>query len=282
MSKQKHPFPVTKAKVFVKRLDPAITMKGFETKAETVHRACQSIAVLRKGGREHQALAEKLNGCRSRQRCSSGACPACMRRYRRWFASEAQNALSDFNSSFAISVIPTHFAVPIGNLNTVDPAGPNNWLRTIIKRAGLGAHPIIGGWDISLNEGTDGARWWQLHFYGIAFNVSDPGLFSAALRSQLQANEKVLRPLKVRPANDLAESSTYSLKAIFVRRVSYIGNNGRRQTRTLSLKPDGQRELLTYLDSMVISNRIFLRGFRRVGSRLRAIATVSERPAWKA
>jgi len=84
-----------------------------------------------------------------------------------------------------------------------------------------------------------------------------------------QANDTTPEPLKVRECENLAKALSYMIKPYFGRRVSYLDNTGRFNTRKVPLKRAQAQELATWIDQYPLSARYALTGCRRYGDRIK-------------
>ncbi len=128
----------------------------------------------------------------------------------------------------------------------------------------------VFGLDISMNDDTQKGfdLAWQAQFYGFA-RVNDRPGFSKSLRRRFHRDERVTRPVVVKPCDGTAKAFSYALKPDCVRRIAYWGD-GRTQTgqprkcwrtRKLSLKAREEIELKLFLDQLGLTRRLLLLGF---------------------
>jgi hypothetical protein len=109
---------------------------------------------------------------------------------------------------------------------------------------------------------------WQLQVYGICVAV-DMAEVRIRLARLYQANDTTPEPLKVRECENLAKALSYMIKPYFGRRVSYLDNTGRFNTRKVPLKRAQAQELATWIDQYPLSARYALTGCRRCGDRIK-------------
>lgn len=257
------------------RNDPAHQLPKFETEDGARWWRNERARMLVVGRNANPVLSEKLYSCSQRQRCGSAACPECMRQFRRWITGASMGLLDDTGCShgtgFAITVVPEWAAQEPGKLASFDLDLANGRIRTALARSTCRDALVIGGWDFSFNSHSD-KEWpprWQPHLYLLFPMVKDKEELRAALDGTFPPSERNPRPIKIKPLIKSMEAITYAIKGVFKPRTSYIGDDGRCNTRTsLPLPPPLERELLTYLDGLGITDRMFLRNVRRRGCRL--------------
>lgn len=254
--------------------DPVHIYPGFETSCQSQEWRNQRALMLTKGKNANPALAEKLQACRKGSRCGSLACPECWRGGRRWETGAVMALLEKLGWSpgqgYAFTAIPTWLACAPGHLETHDLHKTESRLRTALARSEIADLPIIGGWDFSFNEHGEGS-WtphWQPHLYLLLPTATNPELVKRSLESVLPRSEACPRPLKYRSIDDAVAAITYAFKGNFKRRISYFDKDDRLDSRQLPLRPEQERELLTYLDQLAMTDRMFLRNVRRRGGRL--------------
>jgi hypothetical protein len=129
---------------------------------------------------------------------------------------------------------------------------------------------MAGGIDISLNDDTQKnlTTGWQLQLYGIAM-VKDRTAFSLLLRDQFHRTRQVSRPVQIKTYDGSPEAISYAFKTDFVRRIAYRGRtntNGKIRecwmTRKVALSPVDHADLLVWLHSIGLAQRLYLRGVR--------------------
>jgi hypothetical protein len=155
-----------------------------------------------------------------------------------------------------------------GMLCGFDLAKAKRQLARHIDRAGLGHLVALGGFDFSYNEPlAPFAPHWQPHAY-VIFQGVEPNEMKQVLGRFYPATSSIPRPIRTRTVNDLSETLSYTVKAVFWRRSSYTDDTGRANTRCLPLPRDAERELLSYLDQCTPMDRAFLKNARRHGTTL--------------
>ena len=230
--------------------------------------------MLTKGKNANPALAGKLNACSRGTRCGSPACPECLRGFRRWITGAIMALLEELGWSpsqgYAFTAIPTWLACAPGHLAKLDLHKAESRLRTALARSEIADLPIIGGWDFSFNEHGEGS-WtphWQPHLYLLLPTATNPELVKRSLESVFPKSEACPRPLKYRSIDDAVAAITYAFKGNFKWRISYFDKDDRLDSRQFPLRPEKGCELLTVLDQLAMTDRMFLRNVRRRGGRM--------------
>ncbi|TAN77819.1 MAG: hypothetical protein EPN20_01545 [Magnetospirillum sp.] len=225
-------------------------------------------------------MAEQLASCKKGERCGCGACPICLRRVRCWLSGALYLLLITLGwtrgQGYAVSVIPTWLACQAGHLSVSALLRAEHRIRKAISRSVLCDLVIVGGWDFSWNEDSDGA-WgphWQPHLYLVFLGAVTRAQIERELKRIFPGSPTTPKPVACEPLKDPVEVITYAFKACFFRRIGYVRkDNGKRDTRKdLPLRPAQERELLTVLDQLTITGRLFLRNVRRRGGRLVALS----------
>jgi hypothetical protein len=123
----------------------------------------------------------------------------------------------------------------VGDLHKADLLQVNKRLQRRFQRAELPV--VLAGVDISLNEDSAGA-WdphWQVQVYGVVVGLPRVEVKQRLILSFPPSNS-VSRPLKVRKCDELQHALSYTIKPMFIRRVSYVDDTGRLNTRKVTLK----------------------------------------------
>ena len=242
----------------------------FETKAQALERRAKLVRQLLEGDHSAQQLAAKLAGCNRHRRCGSPICHVCVGELRCWFICETIACFNDLSAAnpsalrgkvIAFSAIPREDQYRQGKLRVADLLSLNERLKKRHERAGF---PLVfAGVDVSLNvfDNSTSTRRWQLQVYGVVIGCT-PEQVRTALSGLYPAAKRTPRPLKVNRCNNLAAAVSYAIKPYFGRRVSYIGRNGRRQTRKVPLNSSEIRELAVWIDQYRLADRYLLRGCR--------------------
>jgi hypothetical protein len=174
-------------------------------------------------------------------------------------------------SLVAVTLTPLSLTFPQGQLYELNPRACNDMLRKRIDRCGLGDHVGLFVLDASYNTTADSPDpgLWCPHWHG-AIRHHDPGMVREKLKSQFPADERVPRPVMVKPVTDLLGWLGYVAKPFLGMRVRFLGRKGRRQTADRALEGDTLREALLFLDRAPLTDRLLLRNLRRRGCSLRA------------
>jgi hypothetical protein len=167
----------------------------------------------------------------------------------------------------AFSAVLTEERYADGELRNADLRKINERLQRRHQRAGL---PLVfAGVDLSYNEDSSG-RWaphWQLQVYGVCVSV-DVAELRSRLARQYRGNDTTPKPLRVRECENLAKALSYMIKPYFGRRVSYLDDTCRFNTRKVPLKRPQAQELATWINQYPLTARYALTGCRRYGDRV--------------
>jgi hypothetical protein len=90
------------------------------------------------------------------------------------------------------------------------------------------------------------------------------------LARQYGGNDTTPEPLKIRECENLAKAPSYIIKPYFGRRVSFLDDTCRFNTRKVRLKRRQAQELATWIDQYPLTARYALTGCRRYGDRIQA------------
>jgi hypothetical protein len=243
-----------------------------ETFDEAKGRRADLVGILHRGNGAASKVAEQLAACRKGRRCGSGACPVCLRRYRRQLVRGARQIFRANADWTRASIIAADLKVPGGALHTLDLDKAVKRIRKRLERAApcLRDAVVFGGVDLSFNVENNGAGYWQAHLYLLIAGKRNTAL-KKAVREAFPPEPSAPRPYRFRTVDNAPAAVTYVFKAIFSRRSRYFVD-GEPRTRKLSLKPREHRELMVYLDKFSIGARLLLRGVRRNGNQLQKIA----------
>ncbi|HYD32281.1 MAG TPA: hypothetical protein VEB64_15670 [Azospirillaceae bacterium] len=235
-------------------------LKKFETPGIADRRAV--LLARRTKRRSAGTVTPRFAACAKGSRCNSGACPRCMRLFRRWFGHAAMSLIGGEAVTF-VTVVGDAFGYEAGSLHRFDPVAAMTWLRRLLSKAGLGTLTVVGGLDISFN--VDGEKRWPDHWrphFALLVLGSNPERVKAALEPFIKASESVPRPVQAKNVTDPLAVITYLVKAAYFRRSSYRAENGRYNTRRLPLKAAQEHELTLFLDQYQPEARLFLQNTR--------------------
>lgn len=232
----------------------------FESEREAAQRSRDLLAMLKR--RKVKGL--RLEDCYPDEPCNSAACPVCMRKFRRWVAASAANALNQGSRLIRASLIDHSDAVPPDTLNEFDLRTAKRRLSQRIKRTGLANCLVLGGFDFSFNIHSAGS-WephWQPHAY-LIFQAATAEAVKLAMRAGFSKAETVPCPINTQTIENFFEVVSYSVKSEFYQRVTYIDPTGRQNSRQVSLPPERLAELTSYLDDFNPMDRLFQRNINR-------------------
>lgn len=253
--------------------DPKYQLPGFETGHEADERRGKIVPILPKAGLFTGNLRIRLDECSPGDRCASAACPGCLRRMRRVLVGSGMALLDELHWEPGMGIIAcvvpgTQFKA--GTLENFDIERESERIRTRFARSSLADQPIFGGWDFSFNEHSEGewAPFWQPHLYVLMPAVTDIKEAKPVLKDTFAMADTVPRPVRIQALEEPLAAITYSYKAFFQRRITYVADNGRLNTSDRPLRPNQERELRLFLDHIGFTGRLFLRNIRRRGSRL--------------
>jgi hypothetical protein len=255
--------------------DEGPTWKGAPSPEQAVRKRLANVKRLRRFAatlRSAKSLADRLAACRPDQRCLSGACPECSRAFQRWFVNSAKYLTQDHDSHRELvtaSIVFPKGRVPWHLVNTLSV---ENSKRAVTRSVEDCADVVwmVGGIDISLNDDRQKSlgMGWQLQLYAIAM-VKDRIAFASVLKGRFQRTAKVSRPTQIKTCDGSARAISYAFKTDFVRRIAYQGQtttNGKNRecwmTRKVSLPPVDHADLLVWLHSIGLAQRLYLRGVR--------------------
>ncbi len=245
----------------------------------------------RRASSESLALVKRLKSCNSSSPCHSGACPVCVRTFRKALLSEGRNVLRT-KQVFRVSWVPPGGVVANGELSSFDLSRFAAKLLRALQRSLPSNAAAIGGIDISLNVNENRDAAWQFHGYALVALPAIGGRTSSdlrkALRQSLPLCDVAARPLHVGEvlSGDVQRVLSYASKSDFYRRSSYAytrRETGRssRNTRAQALPADAAVELALLLDRFPLGARLLLVGVRRYGQAtrptLRATQVLSSR-----
>jgi hypothetical protein len=251
-------------------------LPDFETQAVALERQTTIIQVLERGNPDAKTLAEKLAECVVGARCNLPMCPICVRLLRRSFVLGALACVDEIQSGIkrraelpitAFSAVLAGETYPVNELNQIDIPLVNRRVQRRHQRAKFAL--VFAGLDISLNEDGQAKTppFWQVQVYGVVVGLQVDAVRTEIQRLYLSA-ASTPRPLRVRECSDLPKAISYTIKPTLVRRVSYIDETGRQNTRKLDLKPRQLRELVLCLGQYELPVRYVLTGCRRYRDRI--------------
>ena len=234
------------------------------------------IRVLRKHGNKDVravAIADRLDHCKPRNRCLSGACPECGHLLQRWFVRSSRRFIADYlekpgTDLVVVSIIPVKSTARSGKLERISAPNCLRRLKYALQQGGI--RVAIGGMDFSFNEDAKKKYkpFWCQHYYIITYTL-DRNKLKKALKKYFLDTEAIPRPIKISPFENKPRRRSYPLKTIFKRRIGYkaIKMNSRRKRKCRNTRRDRLRsrerfELFMYLDKIGLAQRPFFLGLK--------------------
>jgi hypothetical protein len=218
------------------------------------------------------AVAATLDACEPRNRCMSGACPECSRALQRWFVHSTERLTKGRSSQGELvtaSIVFPNGWVPWHLVNTLSVENSKRAVTRSVEGAPV-VNWMVGGIDISMNDDLEKnfGIGWQLQLYAIAM-VKDRKALSLLLKEQFQRTAQISRPVQIKAYDGSPEAISYAFKTNFVRRIAYRGRTTTKgknrecwMTRKVSPPPVDHADLLVWLDSFGLAQRLHLRGVR--------------------
>jgi hypothetical protein len=203
----------------------------------------------------------KLQECRPGHRCANGACPECLRAFRRWTTHQIVGLASQSDDLRAVTIVPSSGFAEIGNLMDVRFQSMRLELEHAIAEI-VGLRWAVFGLDFSLNDSLqrDGDIAWSAHWHGIIAGCGvEPTFLSPKFSS-----ERAYRSVVSKRCDGSAYGVSYTLKDRFERRVSYWAARRfrpcwRASTNDLTVRPARQHvELVSVLSSLTLWSRLAL------------------------
>lgn len=249
------------------RKDPAAWLAGFETEQQASERYAARGRLMFTRNSMSQP---KFYWCTPQSPCDSAACPKCMRAFRRWLVDVGIALLEQQPGPLCVASLVHHtLSRPPGRLHEFDLDKAKRQLARHLDRAALGDRVAIDGFDFCYCVPFNPTHsHWQPHAY-VVFQGIERRAVKKALNPFYPKTPNIPRPIKTREVDCLMEALSYSMKAIFGRRISYRDNMGSANTRSLPLSlKEHKRELPSYLDQRRPVDRLFLKNVRREGAGL--------------
>jgi hypothetical protein len=202
--------------------------KGEPSEEKIAQEQQKRIRFLFKHGRndpELEAVAKRLESCRPRRRCLSGACLLCGRLLQRWFVRASKPFITKHLETkkgdlIAISIVPPDSMGAPGHLKSVSITNLQRRMKYALAKAGIDV--AIGGIDFSFNEDRKGKYepFCSPHLYVITATRKKNRL----KKDLIKLFRKTLmtpRPIKITPFRNRAYRRSYALKTHFGRRIGY-------------------------------------------------------------
>jgi hypothetical protein len=222
---------------------------------------------LKAGKKRQRRAARVLAKCRKSHRCETEACRVCLRDFRINWSGEAVKIMLQQPDWVRCSIITKGLLVPYGQLANFDLNASIKRLRKRIGRSKLHGRVVLGGLDVSLNVENNKIVGWQFHPYLIVEGKNDAGL-QQAVKDAFPPEPTALAPYDFEEVKDYVEVATYAYKALFERRLGYVGNNGNHQIKDHPLKGADLRKLVPFVGQYQTGARLLLAGVKRNGQRL--------------
>lgn len=242
---------------------------------------------LAKGDAEQQAMSTLGTGCTRRKPCGRSWCAKCLfwaqEVIGKYFGPEltrmliqqrrsAYSAQQPLSSAWTFSAVDEAMAVRRGRLNVDAIEAKNKELRKALNFSSVRDAVGFYGLDISLNVRTGSKPIWQPQYYGIFFAESEDQVRRVLAPLFLNVR-KWQKPIVIKPLSqhDFAKAARYVLKSNIVRRESYVGTNGRWQTKKRDLKANEEVEIAVFLKRLRLRHRLQLRGLKIINGQLKRV-----------
>jgi hypothetical protein len=216
-------------------------------------------------------LAEKLEDCRRKHRCQSGACPECGYAAQHLVARATHRFLKSVNDGKVVvgaTIVPADGLTRRGRL---DEAAHFRSIRRWKEKLGSTDIPFfVGATDWSFNEHSE-RRYrsrWSEHLYGFTI-TNNPEKLKSALKKLFPRTDSIPRPVKLKVWDGSRKATRYVLKPNFWRRVAtdqaerFDKKSGQtrscRATQKERLRSREKRELLLHIDKIGMQGRLIMR-----------------------
>lgn len=227
-------------------------LPGFETPSQVEARRLSRVRILRNGGTNSRALADKLANCSAKTCCDLPTCPICMRRVRAWFAGEMLRCFAGRHDLLSVNIVPADGEVPDAELAQFDLLRFVNTQRQRLGRLNLPNFHAIAAVDMTFDV-RDAS--WLFHLHLVTAGIDKQRLMRELKRFYL-VTPQIHRPVVIKPVRDPVWQLSYRLKAIWNRKEHYISAKGR--PKEYPLKGPELRRLLLFLDRGSPTNLTFL------------------------
>ena len=250
--------------------------KGEPSEEKIAQEQPKRIRFLFKHGRndpEVEAVAKRLESCRSRRRCLSGACLQCGHLLQRWFVRGSKRFIANHlktkeDDLIAISIVPPDSMVDAGHLKSVSITNLQRRMKYALAKAGV--EVAIGGIDFSFNEDKKYTYqpFWSPHLY-VIMATRRRNRLKRDLAKLFPKTLMTPRPIKITPFRNRAYRRSYALKTHFGRRIGYtqkkVCEGQVRKCRNTSrdkLRACERLELFLYLNQIGLASRPFFLGVK--------------------
>jgi len=239
--------------------DPRDSLPGFESVSVADVRRDDLVDILIGGDAAAKKLAHLIGECDKGKRCRSGACPICLRRWRRWHGGTVSELISaDAVNWWAVSLVPPNLVFPIGKLDSFEPAKFKDRLRKQLERSDISGAVVIGGIDFVVQHFDDGrAPVWHPHAYLLVRKRGKKAI-RRALAKLYPSTVDTPRPLRVKKIDNakVLKPTTYSYKSKFKQRIPCVDANGNKDTEEKDVAPEHWLELAPLLHEWGIDGRL--------------------------
>jgi hypothetical protein len=223
-----------------------------------------------------QIIIDRLERCKTDNRCFAGACPECGRLLQRWFVRKSKKLIRDEIENpdqqlVAISIIPSTPIVRPGKLRGFSISNMQRRLKYALDKIGLAI--AIGAFDFSFNEDRDGKYqpFLCIHPY-LVTSISNKTRIKRLLKQIFKPDGRIPRPIKISDFNNCAWRRSYAFKIRFECRIGHNalkqesdGNIRRcRDTSRGKLRSSERLELFKYLDQIGFHQRFIFCGIKPI------------------
>ena len=204
-------------------------------------------------------LAEKLENCTKKEPCESGACPKCLRKFRRWWYYETDKICDKYKKAYALTIVLYDELLENNQLNKYEPGTLKKRLRKQLVRSGF-TKPVLGALDMDFDTELE---CWMPHFHLLVLS-SEREIKTLRKRFYRPTepikghSAMVLRPTHHSLIKDRDKQLTYLFKSYWVKKEIYIDETGKRRTRAFRLDKHELQTSLRYMDRVGIKGRLFL------------------------
>ena len=180
-----------------------------------------------KSSQRAQGLADKLETCRRKHRCKSGACPECAAAAQRLFAKAARRYLKGKSGVACVTIVPADGTTTRGGLVM---SITERFIRRTKEKFGRAHDGIfIGAVDLSLNEFKEKKHkpYWCQHVHGITV-TNDTKALKRELKKEFPPTDTIPRPVKVEEWDGEPAALRYPMKPKPKRDRRISTDNGKR------------------------------------------------------
>lgn len=221
-------------------------------------------------------VAKRLNECKRCEPCLSPACPVCSRAFQRLFVNLTKDALGvgekDRGRPPIVAITLVDPKANLKRIGDLDQHHLHNFYRRVRRALDLIGHdePLIAALDISRNlepddDGCSKPHCWSPHLHGFT-RSADPRTLKRELLTRFASTATVPNPMRIKEHDGSNEGLSYACKPGFCRRISYLDEQGRRNThrQPTSLKAREDVRLRIALNNLEFSDQLFLYRLRLI------------------